>query len=150
MRDLIWFEPGIPLAPEVISSAEGSLGVVLPQDYKILVTNHSGASNPEVSEFLYNDGRRENVGNFGTLLTLQNGSPESVFEAMTNLGNQLPESVIPVVHTGSGDCVCLDYRNSKLPKIVYFAHERNGEQSIVFLADSFTEFLDMLREPLGD
>lgn len=150
MKDLSWFEPGTPLDADEIRAAENRLGVNFPQDYIDFVKPHSGASNPDKSEFEYYDQGMKRVGNFGTLLSLVESDAESVFETIGNLSEQIPDRVIPVVDTGSGDCVCFDYRNLEVPKVIYFAHERSGEQSLLPLAGSFSEFVDKLQEPMDD
>jgi len=123
------------------------LAVNFPQDYIAIVVNHSGASNPDKCEFEYEDNGRVRVGNFGLLLSLGDGQSENIFEAIENLGDQLPAGVIPIVDTGMGDFICFDYRKEGAPCIVYFSHEKNDEQAIIPLASSFAEFLGKLRKP---
>jgi cell wall assembly regulator SMI1 len=147
MKELTWFEPGEPLAAAEIESAEMRLGVKFPSDYAQVVASHSGGSNPDESEFEYLDKGRKRIGNFGTLLSLNQAKSGNLFEAIENLGDQLPAGVIPVMDTGSGDCVCLDYRKSPFPSIIYFVHERVGEDAVVSLTGTFAEFLDRLKEP---
>ena len=147
MKELTWFELGEPVEAEEIESAEKRLNVKFPPDYAQVVTLHSGASNPDQCEFEYLDGGRKKIGNFGTLLSVQEAHPDNLFDAIENLGDQLPAGLLPVVDTGSGDCVCLDYRKSAMPSVAYFVHERTSESAIVPLANTFAEFLNLLKEP---
>lgn len=147
MRELNWFEPGNPLDAEEIAAAQKKLHVELPSDYVLLIQSHAGASNPDESEFEYYDQGMKKIGNFGTILSLSQFDDESVFGAMDNLSQQLPQRVIPIVDTGSGDCICFDYRTSPNPSIVYFAHEHSSAQALIPLADSFSSFLEKLQEP---
>lgn len=144
---LTWFEAGMPLTTEEVGVAERRLGVKFPPAYAQTIALHSGASNPDECEFEYLDRGRKRVGNFGTLLSLRDDQLNNLFETIDNLGDQLPKGIVPVIDTGSGDCVCLDYRTSLVPPVVYFAHERIGEDAIVPLEDSFADFLNVLRKP---
>ena len=62
--------------------------------------------------------------------------------------DRLPEGIIPFAEDGGGDQICLDYRQGRRqPRVVYWSHEEEKDQSIFPLADSFTEFLAMLEPP---
>lgn len=146
MRDLDWLEPGEPLAANEIASVEELLGVKFPSDYIMCIAEHSGASNPSESDFLYVDRGKRQVGCFGSLLSLRAGHSDRLVDAFRDLGDQLPVGIIPVVDA-CGDFVCLDYRKSNEPTIAYFAHELSGDDSIIAIASSFSEFLDSLYIP---
>jgi cell wall assembly regulator SMI1 len=149
MRELQWLEPGDRLTSEELARVQAQLGVFLPADYSDLVMKHDGASNPRESEFAYADRGRTRIGNFGALLSVRQVRGENVFATLNDLGEQLPQGIIPVVATGSGDFICFDYRAGK-PSVVYFAHERVGEDAILQLAPTFGEFLDSLRAPVDE
>jgi hypothetical protein len=147
MRNLNWFEPGIALNAAELASAQERLQIRFPPDYARIVMANSGASNPDESEFEYLDGGSLRVGNFGSLLALRQDQSETIFEAMEDLGDQLPEGVVPVIETGSGDYVCLDFRDYARPAIVYFNHERPPGEALIYLDSTFTDFLQRLRVP---
>lgn len=149
MKELHWFEPGEKLSSDELARAQAQLGVFLPVDYSELVMKHDGGSNPDECEFEYLDRGRARKGNFGALLSLRPSSAENVLDAMQDLGDQLPAGVVPIIDTGSGDFVCFDYRAGQ-PCVVYFAHERAGDDAIISLAPSFAEFVDNLREPVDE
>lgn len=150
MRKLNWFEPGEPLAANEIAATEELLGVKFPADYAALVGSHSGASSPRECEFIYVDRGKRQIGSLGVLLALKPDQPDRLVDAIRNLGDQIPVGVIPIIETGWGDFVCLDYRESKEPTIAYFSHELSGEDSIIFIANSVSEFLDSLYVPEDD
>lgn len=148
MRELIWFEDGVGSDFFSISQLEKELGIVFPIDYKEFAMKHSGASNPDECEFNFATQNHElNMGNFGSLLSISGDHSESVRGAKNNLGNQLPPHIIPVISTGSGDYICIDCKDATSYQIVYFFHERSGENSLCFIADSISEFLDFLTIP---
>lgn len=147
MRKLTWFEPGEKLEKTDVLRAEEILGVALPRDYVRVVSQNAGASNPDECEFVLEIDNEEDICNFGSLLSLREADSETVMAAKADLSDQLPSGVVPVISTGSGDYVCLDFRQGTNPNVVYFAHERAGESSLVHLASTFSDFLELLRVP---
>ncbi len=150
MRELDWLEPGQTLESDEIAATEALLGVKFPADYATFIGAHSGASNPKESEFVYVDRGERQTGNFGALLSLREDQYDRLVDTLRDLGDQIPAGIIPIVETGWGDCVCLDYRESKDPAIAYFSHELSGDESIIRIAQSFSEFLDSLYIPDTD
>jgi cell wall assembly regulator SMI1 len=149
MRQLHWFEAGQALTPGELAKAQARLGVTLPDDYISLVSRHDGGSNPDECEFAYLDQGSTRIGNFGVLLSLRPGDSETVHGTLEDLGDQLPKNVIPIVGSGSGDFICLDYRAGS-PSVVYFAHERVGDEAMIPLASSVAELVDHLQKPSDD
>ncbi|MCB5190295.1 SMI1/KNR4 family protein [Methylobacillus arboreus] len=150
MKDLTWFESGKTLNTHQIDATEQQLEVKFPPDYISVVKDHSGASNPDECEFRYIDKERVRIGNFGTLLSLCNEQPNNVLEVIENLGDQLPKKIVPIIETGSGDYICFDYRIEKIPFVIYFSHERLNEEAIIPLTQTFTEFLENLKQPIEE
>jgi len=150
MRELDWLEPGDKLDPRELAAAEAKLGVRFPSDYAEIVCAHSGASNPDASMFSYEDRGKKRLGNFGMLLRLRDTESQNVFEAIEDLADQLPARVIPVAGTGSGDFICLDYRNSANPSVVFWNHNRVVAESISPLDSTFASFLARLTVPADD
>jgi hypothetical protein len=150
MRQLTWFEKGNPVGTEVLNALEKIIGYRLPADVADFAKQNSGATNPEECEFVALDSAgREYISNFGGLLAFEGEGQESILGILRELrvDDQLPPSVIPIINTGFGDYVCLDYRSGSEPQIVYFAHERSGEDSLFFIAQTFTQFLEILTIP---
>jgi hypothetical protein len=77
----------------------------------------------------------------GILLSYSSDDPENIFTAYESLKPSLPAGAIPVADDGGGDFVCLDYSRGSPPTIGYWHH---GESSLVTLAASFTDFINML------
>ena len=148
MRRLGWFEPGHGADKNAIRGLESVLGLRLPDDFSEFASEFAGASNPDESEFdvLERSGRKW-VGNLGSVLRLEGDDVETILGTMRDLGSQIPPGVVPIVGTGSGDYVSLDFRSGDV-SVVYFAHEKTGEDSLIPLASSFADFLEMVRAPL--
>lgn len=151
MRALTWLDPGMPLEAIDLDILEHRLGVAFPQGYRALVLNHDGASNPAESTFAFSTATgRKRVGNFGALLSLSanrsDSGSELLLECLEGLGNRLPGDVVPIISTGNGDYICLDYRDRRpVPTIAYFDHEQSS--SLSFVDNSFEQFIEMLQVP---
>ncbi|HCU07139.1 MAG TPA: hypothetical protein DIC42_06155 [Holosporales bacterium] len=73
--------------------------------------------------------------NNGSLLSTYQNPPEF-----------FPKGFIPFSEDGGGNYICFDYRTcSENPLIVYWDHGIEENEGIFFLADSFEEFLSMLK-----
>lgn len=147
MRNLNWSYPGESIRAEDIVSVEQRLAVKFPEDYIEMISAHSGAYNPDECSFKYLDHGENHGSNFGYLVTLQDEQPQNVFEVIEDLEERLPKHLIPIIGTGSGDFVCLDYRLSDTPVISYFAHDYPLEDSVSFVAYTFSDFLELLTIP---
>lgn len=149
MRSLHWFESGEGVSPDSIRQVERIVGVRFSDDYFEFILKHSGANNPDESEFVIESvGGHERIGNFGEVLKVDGDGHDSVLGTLRNLAEQIPAGVVPVIGTGSGDYICLDARRPEKPvSVCYFYHGRSGDDAIVPLARSFSDFLEMLSEP---
>jgi cell wall assembly regulator SMI1 len=144
MRELSWFEHGHGASNDAVASLEREIGFDFPEDYRQFLIAFAGAGNPDESSFNVIDKGRPFAANFGSVLSVAIGENDSVRETMTNLGDSLMPGIVPIISTGMGDLVCLDFRNGMAASVVYYNHNRPLENSIIPLAHNFTIFLDML------
>ncbi|MFO1041860.1 MAG: SMI1/KNR4 family protein [Planctomycetaceae bacterium] len=135
--------PVAPLPDDMITGAELLLGVKFPTDYRdCLRTNHCGYPSP--SEFVVPVEGRPFRSSLGTLLTIDPRAEYfNIFNYLPPMANEhhLPPTIIPIAQDGGGDFVCLDYRQSSIPTIVYWHHEVSGVEGITPLAGTFSELL---------
>lgn len=147
--DLIWRFTTDPLSEKVIRTAERTLGVEFPADYRECVRiNHGGA--PESAAFSVEAGPKgRETRNVGLLLTLDTRESENVVQASAELSGEggLPALVIPIINDGDGRFVCLDYRHDperKSPAIGFWSPETVVDDGLIPLATDFSAFLSML------
>ena len=60
------------------------------------------------------------------------------------------DGLIPFGDNGGGDMICFDYRHDKTtnnPPIVIWNHDMGFDHRVVFVANNFEEFINMLHEP---
>jgi hypothetical protein len=132
-------DPSIQMAR--IAQVERELGVTFPEDYKDCVQRCSGGS-PAKDEFAFDDPDVGFMGGcVGILLSLAPDHDDSIVETYKLLAPFLPVGAIPISDDGGGDFVCLDYSKGGSPTIGYWHH---GFPSLVPLAPTFSDFLDML------
>lgn len=144
MRELNWFEPGRGASESEVGNLERVLGLQLPRDFVEYLLRNAGASSPDENEFPVIDcDGNTNISNFGVLLPPFCEDGESIVGDLSDLGEQIPAGLLPVVGTGGGDYVCLDFRSGVGVSVVYFFHEETGDNAFVPLSATFSEFLDM-------
>ena len=144
----------------LIEYFEDSYGpFVLPEDYKMFLKKYNGVV-PETRVFDFHDYEYV-VEQFLCLLERPIEDPiNGMYEirvVMTQLDERLQDGfdedatgyqVVPIAALFAGNFLCLDYRTSDVPSIAIWFHEESEEYSpeMVKIADSFSEFLDMLYE----
>ena len=145
--DLSWKYYDEDLSDSDIKAVEEELGVKFPNDYIECIKKYHGGA-PEKDCFTFDSVKYGEMGScLGVLLRLDQKKEENILDTMKNLNDQLPKKIIPFGDDGGGDFMCFDYRDIKeeqSPKVVYWHHELNTEESISYLAQSFTEFIKML------
>lgn len=129
--------------------------ITLPDDYVHFLKEHNGEI-PKRNVFFI--GRREYVVERFLCMLNKPSSDENGWyditivitelgERLTDNGDLIGMNVIPIAALFAGDFVCLDYRKSKEPKVIIWYHEESDDFKPVTqnVADSFTEFLSMLK-----
>jgi hypothetical protein len=129
---------------------EKDFDVQLPDIYKDLVRlRDGGLLQKDLFYYNYkNDYWRNCVGRF---LYWQKEDSSSYYSSLTNLYQDPPEffpkGLIPFSQDGGGNYLCFDYRNSKEnPPIVFWHHAVEENEGIFYLADSFEEFINNLKD----
>ncbi len=145
--DEILWEDFDSIEKEKILKVEQILGVKFPDEYKNCVTKYHGG-NPVENKFSFIcKNNRKIVSCLGVLLRFdEKYEGDNIINTINNISGQIPEKIIPFADDGGGDLICFDFKNKNgdLPKIVYWHHERNLEESITPVCDSFSDFIEML------
>jgi cell wall assembly regulator SMI1 len=138
-----WEDCDPPIPPERIAQVKRELGVAFPTDYRECLKRCSGGC-PVKPDFAFDDpvvGWM--VGCVGILLSFAEGHDESIVKTYKLLAPFLPPGAVPISDDGGGDFVCLDYNKGGPPTVGYWHH---GDSTLVPLAKTFSDFLDMLYE----
>lgn len=149
---ITWKRCEPPVSDEIVDELERILKVTFPADFRHVMQHCHGGVPIDRSDFHFDHptiGRPIRSG-IGALMTLYPDATGGILTTLRLLAidDQLPDRVIPFADDGGGDMMCLDYReNPDIPKIVYWAHEEAKAQSLIPLANSFSEFLDQLLPP---
>jgi cell wall assembly regulator SMI1 len=143
-KNYIWNQPRFA-KPEEIASLERSWGVILPNDYKEVISMHQGMSPyPDA----LNIGKGEDA--IAALLIISLDEQQRAYsmkDTYAQVKPHVPSGVYPFAVTGSGDYICFDYRSSPHePKVVFYFSEDAGEEAIHPLAESFSDLLTKLHD----
>jgi len=129
------------VSDELISEVEKKYGIVFPKDYKECVKQYNGGY-PEPNVFDYDDGIQ---GVFNDLISFTN-TEMNMFMFYDFLNEELPQGIVPFGRDPFGNLLCFDYRyNTTNPSIVFFDHEDDEENDVIFyVTDSYTDLLERL------
>lgn len=144
--------PGESTSEEAVAAVENHFGIRFPKDFRSAFPSIHGAS-PAPSKFYLTSPRIGRMGtSLGAMLSL---APESMYYVPTVADAHegegiLPRKVVPFGIDGGGDLVAFDFRaDAANPTVVYVAiasSEEHSDRHIIPLAESFTEFLNMLQQ----
>ena len=142
---------------KILNEFEKLCKLKLPEDYKCFITNYNGAE-PVEKYFEYNHGDHV-VTRFLCILENPNASPDGWYDICvieSQIGERLTDNedligieVLPIAELFAGDYLCLDFREDKEnPSVCVWDHEESDDfEPVTYkVADSFTEFVKMLKE----
>ena len=81
---------------------------------------------------------------FGDFYSLKNDSNYNILENVNCYSGRIPENLLPIADSPGGNQLCIGVRGSEKGKVYYWDHDYESEDDIYFLANSFTEFIDLL------
>lgn len=132
--------------------AEQVIGVKFPHLlYELIKNNNEGRPNDNEIKLLMPGGEHIDVNGLGAFLSFDETDSSYIVGAYLYKPDHEPqdERFVPFGETGNGDYFYFFYENGKddpQPKVYYWAHEYSDiDGGLVFLANSFEEFLDMLK-----
>jgi len=150
--NLEWVNCKSMVDKESVQKIELELGVQFPADYLEIASQCDGGR-PAQNAFTVQDPELGPVGtSLEALLSLDLRSSSNLLTVYSWLKDQLPAYIIPFGEDGGSDYVCFDYRSKVYkkgitPKVVYWAHEIESQESIIPLSENFAQFLQMLQSP---
>ena len=149
MAGLTWILCRPPVSMDVLDEHEHILGVTFPQDFRLVIQMCPGGQPLERGDFWIEHPAHGRLGSgLGALVNLDSIEDVNSMQFCTHAlhhYHQLPAHIIPIAIDGGGDYMCFDYGESPShPCVVYYSHEAARETAFCHLADSFTEFLEML------
>jgi hypothetical protein len=141
-----------PVNREVFENAQELIGVKLPDLlYELIKDYDEGHPKDNRIYLMMPGGGRDDVNALGAFLSFNPRNSNYIVEAYSCKPEHEPqdERFVPFAVTGNGDYFYFYYENGKddpQPKVYYWAHEYwDIDGGLVFLANSFEEFLDMLK-----
>lgn len=136
------FRDARPADAATVEAAEKRLNVVLPQEYKEMLTSVSNGGYVEPMGFRSN----LDVG-VDAVLGVARGDDLDL-EATIGvcaLDQRLPDGVIPIADAGCGNLVCLSTRQSDFGSVWFWDHEHEGHaESTSLIAGNLKEFVSGL------
>ena len=139
MKELTWEDRQAPLTDEQILGAELLLGVTFPEDYKACVKLNHGCQALESEYSLEVNGSTFDGGHgWGMILGLDPRNPESILGDL----RWHPQGIVPISLDGGGNRICLDYRRSEVPTLVYYDTHLDEEDNYLPLCATFSQLVE--------
>ena len=138
-----------------ITDIEDNYCIKLPNTYIEFILAHNGAT--LVNDiFDYDDPNYKDERNADALAFMKVENIQHNIETVKSgeepdwpIEYRFEEGLIPFGDNGGGDMICFDYRNDKTtdnPPIVIWNHDMGLKHRVVFIANNFEEFINMLHE----
>ncbi|AEV68939.1 SMI1/KNR4 family protein [Acetivibrio clariflavus] len=130
-----------------ISQLEKKYEFVLPLDYKEFISNHNGEDLERDTFYFRNSWGEEedSVVHYFFLIDSENDYDdfESEYEFWV-VDERLPKDVIPIARDPFGNLICISVSEDSYGKVLFWDHEKDDDECFSIIADSFTEFYNML------
>ena len=143
LADIRWAEAVPPTSLEVIRQFERKLGITFPDDYKSFAQKYAGGRPRSFSDFDLSWTERFSTRPWVSSYPFKSlviGRKRKRSRGCMEHVNGLPERFVPITSGGGSDCVGYDFRYTP-PKVAFWMF---GVDEPDVIADSFTEFVDML------
>ena len=144
-----------PIEEKQIEEIETVYRIILPQDYCNFIKLYSGGK-PKPRSFKYQQKENGKVLSIGVyrFMSFQSQETESYQQLLSFIMESLPAKLIPIASTRTArDWVCISCKEENYGKVYLWdanwAVEEGQEpdySNVYFVANSFTEFLDILYE----
>ena len=138
-----------------VKEIEKLLFVNFPSEYVNFISKHNTAY-LKADVFDYDDPNRSDCFNSDGITFID---ITKIFNHIENIKSgeepdwpieyRFEDGLIPFGDNGGGDMICFDYRNDKTtddPPIVIWNHDMGLKHRVVFIANNFEEFINMLHE----
>lgn len=144
MKKLVWLWPQTPLTDQGLSHLESTLGVSLPQDFRLWLLEHNGAT-PEPSEVRLGGGAALVINAF---ISFSQDDRPNVLSVLDGLRGRLPTGLIPFAEDHAGNPLCFECsREGVASRVVLWDHEEaDPKRAIIPVVQSFSGLTELLRE----
>jgi hypothetical protein len=141
---------------DVAINLEYIQNIKLPKMYTQFIIKHNGADlKADVFDYIDpNIGNKQNSNGiaFVKIETIRHRieNIQSGEEPDWDIKYRFEDGLIPFGDNGGGDLICFDYRKNRDtndPPIVIWNHDMGLEHRVVFIANNFEDFINMLHEP---
>lgn len=151
-------KPGSSTSIEAIRSLENSLNAALPESFVNFLLLYNGGR-PKERAINFDSAKVGNGGDYiKRFYEISDNAAQDIAHKIKSIGDSIPTGCIFIASTPGGNYYLLSLRNDSFGKIYYKDHEyedhtafdpKNGllPESIVFVSESFDDFIARLYDP---
>lgn len=139
-----------PLTEDELRRAEGEIGAGLPGDYRRFLLAHNGGR-PEECVFRFKcEGKDWTPAAVAYFLAVYDGRHENLLEYHEAYRDRVPAGLLPVARDPGGNLILLGVSRGHEGRVYFWLQDSEPEEpdfsNVCFVANSFDEFINSLRE----
>jgi len=132
---------------DTLEEFEQNLGTKLPDDYREFLVKHNGGKPIPNVYNIPNNGSSGLHHSYG----LHEHNHTDLREIKETYTNRISDDLLPIFDDDFGNEICIGIRNESYNKVFFWIHDKPlGEDDLVKISDSFSEFLDNLYEYIDE
>ncbi|WP_027340214.1 SMI1/KNR4 family protein [Halonatronum saccharophilum] len=136
-NQVIWKFAKEDVKEDRVNQIEEKLNIKFPKDYIECIMNNNGAR-PRPNAF---DIKERSEITIKSLLRVDE-EEGNLLDTYEWIKGRLPENIYPFASDNFGNYICFDYRENKVPNVVFWDHEEpDSNNSIKYIAESFSDLL---------
>jgi hypothetical protein len=141
---IIFFDQEESISDRDIQQLEDLVGFKFPQSYREHILKYNGGRcKPNVYSFSEDGQITES--DLNVFLSLPDELRDYILDYKVE-DIRILENFLPIAEDSLGNLVCICCEGEDAGRIYFWDHEREGEENIHFIADSFDEFLNSLKD----
>lgn len=140
LRKLEWLSEYSLAEIESVRTVEKNLGIQFPNDYLDIAIKYQGGE-PSLKTIVVNG----SIINFGFLLTFLAFDELDILDKYNSERYNLPNKHFPFAIDEKSNMFCFDYSDGDVPIIVFVEIEKENTVTTSFIAQGFSNFIQMLQ-----
>jgi hypothetical protein len=140
-----FYKTKTPIGEQEIIEIEKLLDYSFPDEYRNhLLKYNGGRCKSNVFSFIENNKKTESqIDWFLAIYDGKYNNLQSYIDIYIIEQRRLPEYFVPIAHDPGGNLICIA---SNSGFIYFWDHEKEGEDNVYFISDSFNHFIDNLSD----
>lgn len=144
----IQIEDGGPsISEERLAQVEERLGIEFPVDYRSFMLKYNGGE-PSPNSFQFKEFDGDYTDSLVLMFLAIDSEKFNLEQEVEIYAGRIPDHLVPIAADPFGNVICIAVAGPSAGAIYFWDHEEEGDvlnnDNVYLIADTFTEFLDLL------